>query len=283
MIVYADIVFIVNFVMDFLILMATGRTAVAETAPSRLAMGSLFGSACSILSLLASNSALDSWWVKLAAGGCMVFLSFRPVSLKLWAKLCAHFLAYSFLVAGSAFALSAIFIPPADSFRWWLLPAGGMLALMVSQVARSVTQQRWPVSPIDTLIRLDGKCLRCKGLVDTGNHFIDPLTGKPVVVMEYSTLKPLLPEAVARHLEGNKPDVFAAIQAAGSVGWKTRFRLLPFTSVGSRGTMLAVKLDELVFTGIGGTKARKGLLAAVSWQNLSPDGSYSLLIQPKLL
>lgn len=284
MVVYADVVFLVNLAMDFMVLLAAARTAAIEVAVPRLLAGACFGSAFSVLTLLAPGSALDTWWGKTLAGATMVYLSFHPVNFKLWATLSAYFLGYSFLVAGATFAILALFVPTSHVVRWWVLPVGGLLALAVSQLARNVMSPAWPVQSMKLHIGLAGHNAECTGLVDTGNRLVDPLTGGPVVVVQYTVLAPLLPPTLKLLLDRTDPDIVGAIQAAGNLeGWSTRFRLIPYSTVGSSGIMLALRVDWLALAGPRGKCIRRNALVALSWNQLSPDGAFTALIQPRLL
>ncbi|MGB9868218.1 MAG: sigma-E processing peptidase SpoIIGA [Bacillota bacterium] len=284
MVVYADVVFLINLAMDLLILLASARTAGVEVALPRVMAGACFGSAFSVLALLAPGSPLDTWWAKTLAGAVMVLVSFNPATPKLLAVLSAYFLGYSFLVAGATFAVLALFSTNSPVVRWWVLPAGGVLALGISQGARRALAPAWPGESVRVRIDIAGGTTECIGLVDTGNRLVDPLTGQPVIIVQSRVISQLFPVVISSLLEREEPDMVGAIQAAGELeGWRTRFRLIPYSTVGSTGVMVAVRVDWLGLSCSRGSWNRRNALVALSWRELSPDGSFAALIQPRLL
>lgn len=111
-------------------------------------------------------------------------------------------------------------------------------------------------------------------LVDTGNTLTDPVSGQPVVVAEGERLGQLFPQ-------GKRPSLVdlrnptGALTRLGTGEWKSRFRLLPYRSVGvDHGLLLAVRVDRMELDG-----QRIGpMLVALSPTSVSDGGGYQALI-----
>lgn len=93
------------------------------------------------------------------------------------------------------------------------------------------------------LVKLDmklfGKEIHLTALRDTGNTLTDPATNRPVVVADYSAVKPCLPQQA----DPSRPvESIRQLHTAGVKGC----RLLPFRAVGTEmGLLLAVRADSV--------------------------------------
>ena len=89
------------------------------------------------------------------------------------------------------------------------------------------------------IVYFGGRQAKIEALLDTGNQLKDPLTHSPVVIVEYGSLKDLLPEEVKNGLEQNEEtgvwDVLSALSESSHI---TRFSAVPFQSLGNPGGML---------------------------------------------
>ena len=103
-------------------------------------------------------------------------------------------------------------------------------------------------------VTLGGKSVTLRALVDTGNSLADPVSGRAAAVCEAAALSPLV-GGVARDA------VTALGELSARPGLAGRVTLLPYSAVGSRGLLAALRPDSVTVDG----KARDILLA------LSPD------------
>ena len=118
------------------------------------------------------------------------------------------------------------------------------------------------------------KTIDLVALLDTGNTLTDPMTGQGVAVVESSVLKPLFPIQLRKILDDLKDPTVAMTQLENEL-WKSRFRLLPYRSVGvSNGLLLAVRSDWLEVNGV----RKIGGLLAISPTVLSDGGGYRAMI-----
>ncbi len=112
--------------------------------------------------------------------------------------------------------------------------------------------------------------------MDTGNTLTDPASGRPVIVAEGERAAPLFPRE-HRPEPTDLRDPTAALTRLGTGAWRSRFRLLPYRSVGvDRGLLLAVRADGLELEG----RARGPVLVALSPTPVSDGGGYQALIGP---
>ena len=117
----------------------------------------------------------------------------------------------------------------------------------------------------------NGRSLDLLALRDTGHSLTDPLTGRPVLVVESRALRQLLP--------GLEPELSAhpveQLARARERMPEAAFQLLPYRAVGvEHGLLLALRLDRAEWA--GGTVER--CLTALSPTPVSGEGGYQALV-----
>ena len=110
--------------------------------------------------------------------------------------------------------------------------------------------------------------MKLLALRDTGNTLQDPLTGRPVVVVEGEKLRPLLPELPRLDRQSLAHPVELLRDLEGTAG-DLRLQLLPYRAVGVEcGLLLALRVDR---ANCGGGEVRD-CLTALSPTPLSDGG-----------
>lgn len=94
--VYVDMLFLVNFLLDFIVLWATARLAQIRVSPWRLAGGACMGALYSVLVLLPSLERLSTFELKFLVSLVMLLSVFAPVSWKKFGQALLLFLSRSF-------------------------------------------------------------------------------------------------------------------------------------------------------------------------------------------
>lgn len=171
MTIYGDLVVILNFLVDFLLLLGTNRLSGFPPSPGRSAaaagLGSLYAAGCLVpgFSFLAGNL-----WRVVSLGG-MGVLAFGWNRSAL--KRSGVFLVLSMALGGMALALGSgnVFQLTATAAVLWLVCGfafGGTVG----------GKQYLPVT-----IRSGDKIVNLTALADTGNTLRDPITGESILVI----------------------------------------------------------------------------------------------------
>lgn len=299
-IVYLDQVIIGSIIMNYSILWATGRLSGIEKSRWRLAISALLGGIYSALVFLPALSVLLTVWVKTLISMVMVFIAFAPHSFYRMIICLAFFYLASFALGGSVigamyfldsrggfYSLAQGFPWVLDQYFWYAV----ILALSGFWVAGRGTaalfkrrycqmQFKMPV-----VIKIKDKELSFQGFIDSGNHLTDPLTGNPVIVVEYEALKEILPEnLIAFYSKGLDFDLKNAhlIQSKSHLGLS--FRLIPFKSLGTdSGMLIGFKPEEIRLIKDNSEIIHSNVTVAICSKKLSSDSDYHALIHPGLL
>lgn len=273
-VVYIDELFLLNFLANYLLLLAGGRMAGVVLRRGRMAAGAALGALYAAALFLPGLSWLAAWPCKLAAGVLMAVAAYgggrglargSVMFFGASAALAGLVLAAESLGAGALSLQNGVLYTRFDLRL--LLVLFALCYAILSLFFRRIGQHG-----AGDLVRLDvrifGKSLRLTALRDTGNTLADPVTGRPVVVAEGEALRSCLPASA----DPKRP--VESLKALAEQGIKG-CRLLPFRAVGTEaGLLLAVRSEGVSADG----QALGPLLIALSPGPVSDGGGYQGLI-----
>ena len=209
------VVMLMVMVVNILLLFASGRFLGRNASPLRVLAASCFGAFFAMLSLLPDFSFLDH------------------MQWRLWGLLLTGLTAYG--LTRSAVPRTLLFVLLHLSLggitgrddRWQsvLLGAAGI------GFACLVVSLRQNLVPIE--LTFAGKTVRLTALRDTGHALQDPVTGKPVLVVDAEA---------ARKLTGLSQK--ALQDPVNHLGILPGLRLIPYKTVGNTGFLLALQIRE---------------------------------------
>ena len=250
--VFLDLVMLLNFLVDFLLLLGTNRLSGFPAAVGRCALAAAFGS--------------------LYAAGCLL-PGFRFLGNLLWrcVSLC--------LMALIAFGLSRDAVKRGGVFLLLSLSLGGMalcfsrqnfgaLALGAAGIwlLCRISFGDGPVGReyVPVTLTHRGKTVRFTALRDTGNTLRDPITGEPVLVVS---------SQIGRQLTGLTEAQLAAPLETLASRRMPGLRLVPYRAVGTAGgLMLAMRFPDAA---IGSRK--QSILVGFAPEGLGQTGMYQAL------
>lgn len=219
--VYLDVLVLLNFAVDLLLLVGTNRLAGCHPGWKRAfpaaAVGGIYGGIC----VLNGFHFLGMTVFRLAALALMALIAFGYTLDAL--RRGALFILLSMAMGGAAQILNR------GGLAGLMLSAGGICAMCVFGFRGKLGQQF-------VQVRI-GSC-GFLALVDTGNALTDPLTGQQVLVVS-----PAVGEKLLMLERGRLGDPLAVMAAVPGM------RLLPFQAVGRSDGLLPVKRFENVKIG----------------------------------
>jgi stage II sporulation protein GA (sporulation sigma-E factor processing peptidase) len=121
-------------------------------------------------------------------------------------------------------------------------------------------------------------------LIDTGNRLRDPLSGNPVIIVEYSAIEGVLPPDIREPVRNSGSDFSTAAAAIAESGWSARFRAVPYTSIGQeRGLLVGFRPDEVRVSEGNREISTRHAVVCVHSARLCSDGKYRALLNPDIL
>lgn len=292
--IYVDILFIINFVMDYIVLWLTAKFSQIRCVPWRLATASCIGSLYSVAVLLPQCGFMGAFWAKLLVSILMVIVAFVPLTLKKLSRVLLYFYLITFSIGGTVFGLIYLFsnvsfgsglsdIPVPYLWLVW----GFLMVLLAGKWGIPYLKRSFlsDLLRVPVIIRFCGHELKITGLVDTGNQLVDPLTGEPVVIVEQELIAPYLPSRVREvFANGGELELTKLANSFSDEGEILPFRLIPFTTIGKHhGMLLGFKPDEIRILAGDQEIRNKNVVICLYNRRLSPRGAYRALVHPDLL
>ncbi|MDH7576423.1 MAG: sigma-E processing peptidase SpoIIGA [Bacillota bacterium] len=292
--VYVDMLFLINFLMDYVVLWAAARLAQVRIVPLRLGSAAFSGALYSVLVLLPGFKYLSVIWIKFLMSLLMLAIGFIPLTWKKFSQLFLYFYLIAFTMGGAVlgfiYFISNVSLHPAFGnlplpYLWLAVALG--TAILLGKWGTAFLQKTFlqTLLKVPVRIKMQGHEVKVDGLVDTGNQLVDPLTGAPVIIVEYDVLAPFLPASVKNIFSsGGEVDAVKLSESFQAEGWLLPFRLIPFTTIGKRhGMLVGFKPTEVsIFT--GDQQVRKNnVVVGIYSRRLSPKGTYRALLHPDLL
>ena len=237
-VIYIDVFFCVNLVMDFLILKLVSLYIKPQTSYIRCVLGAALGSFLSVLSLLISYENII-WHMLFSYIFIAVAMVVGTFGLGKWQELIKRCIVlyvitiflgglinflYSYTYMGVF--LQNIFIGIRSKTNiLWMVGATLVAYICLKVLVRIVKRHSNTNMIVAVKLVHKGKESFLTGLIDSGNSLREPYTGKPVhIVCE---------DAISQLLESQ--DICTE-----------RFKLVPFTSVGNKhGLIKVITIDEL--------------------------------------
>lgn len=250
MTLYLDGVMLLNFLVDFLLLVAAGRLCGYPVRLRRALTGAALGAVYAGICLLPGFYFLGN-------------ILWRTVSLAAMAIL-TYGISVSALRRGLVFAFLSLALGGAvlgigKGGLMSIVSAAGVLCLLCCFGFRG---RIGGTNYVPVELSYGEKCMRLTALQDTGNTLRDPITGRQVLVVGAD---------VAGELTGLTREQLR--KPVESVGTLPGLRLIPYRSVGnSSGFLLAMRLQNIKI----GSWQGSGLVAFAP-EGLSSEGAYQAL------
>lgn len=271
-IVYLDVFFMINFIMDYMIILITSRIAKVKKKRIRQLAGAGCGALYSVIVIKPlTNHLFKITLVNILIAAVMVLISFGFTSASVYIKNVFLLFVVSFTMSGIINYLyySTVIgkyvrnVLSGDSnkvvnARKFIL-VSVLAYILLSAIVRIIFSVRKDMELYyDVKITFRGKSVVVRGLYDTGNGLTEPVSGKMVHIAEYKILKPLL--------EGDEKA-------------KENIYVIPFHSIGEEdGIMYGIRMDEMVVLVDDEPKFLYNPIIGIYTGNVSKRGNYSVIL-----
>lgn len=268
--VYIDVIFAVNFLMDFLVLAILNRLSAYRACLSRLFLGASLGAVWACVMAVFPNLPVfvRAVGTYIAMGSLMAAVAYRLKNFQEVAKAAAGIYLVSVVLGGVQLCLYESIgdrLKPLTEWKGpggvpiisWVLFTVGSSALAWGLLGEAYRKRRQEGQRLDlchVVLTCGENQVSAVGLLDTGNRLKEPCTGRPVHVASKMLMKRLCPTV--------KGVIY-----------------VPYCSVGGQGVLPAVQVDEMQVEQEGKKRRIIKALVAISGEPVSPKGEYEILIQ----
>ncbi|TCK97871.1 stage II sporulation protein GA (sporulation sigma-E factor processing peptidase) [Natranaerovirga hydrolytica] len=298
--VYVDTLFMINVIMDLLVLWAVGKIVKVKTTRLRLICASFVGGTimCLMVIFPVKYIILNILIYYVITCVLMIMIAFAPKTFNQLIKLLVSLYLTTFFIGGAIFSLyyytqfgyyfNQIFngnifdIINIKHLAFTTVCSILIIKIFIRYYNKINTLQK-NIFAIE--IRMQGKTIQGQGFLDTGNNLYDPITKKPVIIVEYEMIKQLVPEHVTNIINDFLNNQSEALYSNVEVLYRYKFRLIPYSSIGKESGMLIGMVPENISINCNTDKALelKDIVVAIYNKKLSQDNSYQILLHPELV
>lgn len=298
MTIYLDVIWLLNVCFDGLLLWLTAIILKREVRWWRLTAGAFIGSLIVLLLFTPFSPYVQQPLMKLFFSILIVLASFGFKRFRYFFENLFTFYLATFMVGGGLIAvhyllqtdivisgmLTTYSLGTGDPVSWLFVLIGfPTLWIFSKKRMNAVREKKLRFEHIvNVVLTFREMSFSLKGLIDSGNQLYDPLTKTPVMIVNASAVKGMLPtELLARMNELND---FTWLDDERWKEWATRLRLIPYRGIGQTQRFLwAIQPDRVtIYYESQWIEVTKGLVG-LNEADLSTDGEYQCIVHPKMI
>ena len=286
MTIYIDVVLIENILMNYIILFTTGLILKIKIKHLRLILASFIGAIYSIIAYMGILEIYSSIVLKIILSIIIVYIAFNPQNIKkLWKDILIFYMV-SFVFGGAAFALIYI-VKPQDilmknglflgTYPLKTVLLGAIVAFIIIITAFTVVKTK--ISKKDMYcqikIKINGKYIKAKTMIDTGNMLKEPITNTPVIIVEHTLLYECMPKEILNNLENIIGGDFSQVPEDIRKKYISKLKLIPYSSLGKQnGMLIGIKPETVKIITDEQEEERKNVIIGIYNKSLTKKGEY---------
>ena len=184
MTIYIDLLFILNFIYDFLLLMTVSVTLKRNTKIKRILIGSFFGALSTFVILLPINKYI-LFLLKIIMGIFMLLITFKYKNLKYFIDNTIYLYMCSVILAGFLYFLKIEF----NNFSY--LISLTIAPIILYLYIKNIKELKQVVNYYKKVIInfKNNNSLELTGFIDSGNKLKDPITNKYIILINKKKIK----------------------------------------------------------------------------------------------
>lgn len=295
--VYIEYLLMENIIINFIILYVTKRITRTKTSKFRLFISALVGSIYTIIVFFPSLAFMGKFLIKFSISILMIILAFNPERFQQFIKQISTFYMVSFIFAGAIIGIFYIINNNSYSARFsfgnfnellsFLIIGIGIAIILILYILKFYQKRMNKENYLTPIaIGLKDKEVNLVALIDTGNSLKEPISQKPVIIVEYSALETILPQSIRNiYINNGEVDLSTIGKIMEEIGDDMRLRLIPFKSIGNdSGILIGFKPDIIkIYLEDEVRKVADETIVAIYNDKLANDEGYSGLLHPEVL
>lgn len=270
-VIYADILIIVNLIVNYLLLRASAAMTGYSFKAWRILVSATIGGIFSLIIFIENIPLLANILIKLLILSVMVITAFGTRSAKAFLKCCASFFLVNFGFAGIMLAICTTLLPNAAIYKngvvyfdisIFTLTVSAIICYFVLSIISRFTKSKAPQKSIYSIrIRYGENSVEGKALFDSGNTLCDCFSGKPVIITEREFISKLCDDDITS---------------------MKNFRLIPFSTIKDSGALPAFLADKTEINIDGKWHESSEIYIAVTEKKIVSGGYSALFGMPFL-
>lgn len=209
MIIYVDILVVLNTLVNYFILLGVRKITRSYTKRWRLVIGALFGGVSSVL-IFIENLGVVMTLLKIVMAIMMTAITFGIKPYKHFLKKIILLFAITFIFGGVALAVYMFFdkdiLIYSNGIIYFdvdmtFLTVISVISYIVITLVTKITEKKASKSR-EYIVTLEnnGKTINCSALMDTGNSLCEPFSGYPVVMVDKDIYNKMFTDEKVRYI-----------------------------------------------------------------------------------
>ena len=284
--VYVDLLFMINFSMDFLCFFLSARLLGRRLSVPRTMIASALGGLYSDIALFINVGRMYALLLDISV--CVLMCAIVFCKRKSNSSLPIYILVYLGISMALGGFMTAIFnllnrleLPLesgiSDGISVWLFALLAVLSAAITLVSGRFFKSRSVQRNAEVDISYGGRSVKLRAMSDSGNLLRDPISGKPCIVADVCALESIIPRAVAHAArKGNISEISDLPPKEAK-----RVRVIPIRTAGGESALIALRAERItVDAGCGAHEV--DVLVALSNIGNSANGAQAL-ISPEMI
>lgn len=274
--VWGDLLFLINFSMDFLCLFLTARLLHRRLRPIPALGAATIGGIYSVAALFLDVGRLGSLLIDGAMCALMCWLAFirRGRSGRQYLAEVGVYLISAIALGGLMTVLFNLLgrlnLPTrsgGDNISAWLFLLLALVSGLAAWRGAGFLRGLPSRSVCDVEITFCGRSVLLHGITDSGNLLHDPITGRAVIITDTERTLPILPPGVREAVVSGRLERLEDVPQ----GYAGRVRLIPGTTVAGSRLLVALVPDKIVLHSPRGQAEVCAVFAPAALPSM-PDG-----------
>ena len=273
MVIYADILVILNLLVDYFLLLAVAKILRKNPSVWRILAGAAIGAAASLSLFLPERPVFINTAFQIVLCAVMVLCVFGFHGIKPFLRAGGVLVLVTCGYAGLMTALWQMVRPNGMAVRngvvYFDISPGVLLACSVGayvafMVVSTIFRRTYPLAESCTVtVSAEENSVTLSGLIDTGNSLEDVFSGGEVIIADHSCIRSLFGD-----------------RAATDEAMQTRYRLIPCGTVAGGGALEGYRCDRAVVSDGKKTVTLEKPILALSKTPLKDE--YEAIVNPRV-
>ncbi len=183
MIIYIDLLLIINFLFDVLLLLTINVVLKRYTSLKKIFIASIFGE-ITLISLIIPFSSFTLFLIKIILGTIMIIIAFGYKNIKYTLYNLLYLYMLSTILSGFIYYLNIEF----NSNCLMFIIISPIILYIFIKSTKALIEIKNYYYKIKIVLN-DGEELLLTSFLDTGNKLIDPITNKPIILINKKKIK----------------------------------------------------------------------------------------------
>lgn len=281
---YVEYIFAENFFIDFILLYITGNLIRKKIIFKRLFIASFIGAIYVILTFYFGKIFMTYFIVKFSVSLLMLVIAFDITNVISSIRLVLCFYIVTLVMVG---IISSLYFFTNNRLTVNIILLSMFMGFaLLKYLFYEIKMKKEKFRLIRTVtVEINNKQKSLKAFIDTGNELADPMTGKPVIVVNIECLKDFLEEDLSKAIVEfykNKDKNYINIFLENN--YKLKLRVIRYNTISDKGElMICVVPDNLTILSNDKNIIKADAIIGIHPQKISQNNDYDALLFKKLL